>query len=204
MFITFEGIEKSGKTTQAELLAEALRQRGRDVVLTREPGGTALGEAVRHVVLERHYEVEVDPTAEVLLFAADRAQHVAEVIRPALQAGQTVICDRFVDSTLAYQGYGRGLDLDRLATLMHVATGGLLPDLTVLVDVDLETSKARGWGTDPDRMERGTDSYFGRVRNGFLAMSRAEPERYRVHDGRMPVDELASAIRASLPADIVP
>ena len=198
MFITFEGIDKSGKSTQAQRLADALRERGRSVVLTLQPGGTELGKAIRHLVLDRDYEVEVAPTAEVLLFAADRAQHVAEVIRPALQAGKVVVCDRFVDSTLAYQGYGRGMDLDQLTAVMHVATGGLQPDATVLVDVDLETARARGWGTDPDRIENRGESYFERVRNGFLTMSRSEPDRFHVYDGRQDADALATAIRTEL------
>ena len=202
-FITFEGIDKSGKSTQAERLADTLRQQGLPVVLTLEPGGTELGRAIRHLVLERQYEAEVAPTAEVLLFAGDRAQHVEEVIRPAIQEGKVVISDRFVDSTMAYQGYGRGLDMDRLAAVMRVATGGLVPDITMLVDVDLETARARGWGTDPDRIERGSESYFERVRNGFLALSRAEPGRIRVFDGRQDMDALAGTIRAELPDDLI-
>ena len=202
-FITFEGIDKSGKSTQAERLADTLRQQGLPVVLTLEPGGTELGRAIRHLVLERQYEAEVAPTAEVLLFAGDRAQHVEEVIRPAIQEGKVVISDRFVDSTMAYQGYGRGLDMDRLAAVMRVATGGLVPDITMLVDVDLETARARGWGTDPDRIEKGSESYFERVRNGFLALSRSEPGRIRVFDGRQDMDALASAIRAELPDDLI-
>ena len=202
-FITFEGIDKSGKSTQAERLADTLRQQGLPVVLTLEPGGTELGRAIRHLVLERQYEAEVAPTAEVLLFAGDRAQHVEEVIRPAIQEGKVVISDRFVDSTLAYQGYGRGLDMDRLAAIMRVATGGLVPDITMLVDVDLETARARGWGTDPDRIERGSESYFERVRNGFLALSRAEPGRIRVFDGRQDMDALAGTICATLPDDLI-
>ena len=202
-FITFEGIDKSGKSTQAERLADSLRQQGLPVVLTLEPGGTELGAAIRHLVLERQYQAEVAPTAEVLLFAGDRAQHVEEVIRPAIQEGKVVISDRFVDSTMAYQGYGRGLDMDRLAAVMRVATGGLVPDITMLVDVDLETARARGWGTDPDRIEKGSESYFERVRNGFLALSRSEPGRIRVFDGRQDMDALASAIRAELPDDLI-
>lgn len=202
-FITFEGIDKSGKSTQAERLADTLRQHGWPVVLTLEPGGTALGKAVRHLVLEKRYEAEVASRAELLLFAGDRAQHVEEVIRPALQEGKVVISDRFVDSTLAYQGYGRGLDLAELTDVMRVATGGLVPDLTILVDVDLETARARGWGTDPDRIESGSESYFERVRNGFLALGRSEPGRIRVFDGRQDMDALASAIRKELPEDLI-
>jgi dTMP kinase len=202
-FITFEGIDKSGKSTQAERLADTLREQGLPVVLTLEPGGTELGKAIRHLVLEKQYEAEVAPTAEVLLFAGDRAQHVEEVIRPGIQEGKVVISDRFVDSTMAYQGYGRGLDMDRLAAVMRVATGGLVPDITMLVDVDLETARARGWGTDPDRIERGSESYFERVRNGFLALSSAEPGRIRVFDGRQDIDALASSIRAELPDDLI-
>ncbi len=197
-FITFEGIDKSGKTTQAELLVEALRSDGVKVLFTREPGGTPLGVAIRHLVLDRKYDVDPSPEAELLLFAADRAQHVAEVIRPALADGKVVISDRYTDSTLAYQGYGRGMDLARLGSVMRAATGGLEPDLTVVVDVDLDTARARGWGMDPDRIEGSDSAFFQRVRDGFLALCNAHPQRCQLYDGRAELDSLARAIRKAV------
>ncbi|MDP6777863.1 MAG: dTMP kinase, partial [Candidatus Latescibacteria bacterium] len=174
-FLTFEGIEKSGKTTQADLLVDRLRAEGRDVVFTLEPGGTRLGEGARRLLLDPNLGMEVSQRAEVFLFAADRAQHIEEVIRPALDAGKLVISDRFVDSTIAYQGHGRGVDLAELNTIQEFATGGLRPDLTVLVDVDVDTSRARMEAAD--RLESEDDGFFERVREGYLSLWRAEPER---------------------------
>jgi dTMP kinase len=142
MFITFEGPEGSGKTSQIEMLAEALRVRDYSVLTTREPGGTQLGDEVRDVVHHVRHQ-NMSPVAEMLLYSASRAQHVAQVIRPALAAGRVVLCDRFADSTLAYQGYGRQLDLDALYTVTRIATGGLQPDLTLLLDLDVEVGLAR-------------------------------------------------------------
>ena len=192
LFITFEGIDRSGKTTQAERLAERLRAAGRSVVFTREPGGTGLGRKVRGLLLERRSEV--DPSAEMLLFAADRAQHVNTVIRPALLQGKVVVSDRFFDSTVVYQGHGRGLDLDRVQAVQEVATGGLRPDLTVLIDVDLETVKQRWIPEDADRLEAAGDAFFDRVRNGYQRIWQAEPERVLRVDGRLPVEDLACRI----------
>ena len=194
LFITFEGIDKSGKTTLAELLVDTLRAKGHQVVLTKEPGGTALGEDIRHLVLDPRDEPGPCPAAEVLLFAADRAQHVDEVIRPALASGKVVVSDRFTDSTLAYQGYGRGFDLAELKAVMQTATGGLEPGLTVLVDVDLATARQRGWGKDPDRLESGSHAFFERVRSGFLSLCEATPDRYCRVDGRLEVEDLAGKI----------
>lgn len=192
LFITFEGIDRSGKSTQAKRLAERLRAEGRSVVFTLEPGGTELGRKVRGLLLERRSEV--DPSAEMLLFAADRAQHVNTVIRPALLQGEVVVSDRFFDSTVVYQGYGRGLDLDRIRAVQEVAAGGLRPDLTVWIDVDLETVKQRWKPEDADRLEAAGDAFFGRVRNGYQSIWQAEPERILRVDGRLPVDDLACRI----------
>lgn len=192
LFITFEGIDRSGKTTQAGRLAERLRAEGRSVVFTLEPGGTGLGRRVRSLLLERRSEV--DPSAEMLLFAADRAQHVNTVIRPAVSQGKVVVSDRFFDSTVVYQGYGRGLDLDRIQAVQEVATGGLRPDLTVWIDVDLETVKQRRIPEGADRFEAAGDAFFERVRSGYRRIWQAEPERVLRVDGRRPVEDVARRI----------
>lgn len=195
-FITFEGIDKSGKSTQLELLAQRLREDGHEVVLTHEPGGTPLGREIRRLALDPTPVVAVHPMAEMFLFAADRAQHIAEVIRPALTQGKTVISDRFVDSTIAYQGYGRERDTAQLQAVQAIATGGLKPDLTVLVDLDVATSRKRYGDEGFDRLERETDAFFERVRSGFLALGEAEPDRIFRVDGRRPPAELLACIHA--------
>ena len=193
-FFTFEGIDKSGKTTQAELLVDRLRRADCEVVFTHEPGGTALGQAIRALVVEGKIEGEICDEAEVLLFTADRCQHVWEVIRPALDAGKIVISDRYFDSTLAYQGYGRRLDLGWLVSLQEKATGGLQPDRTFLVDVDLETSKARGGLQGADRLETGPEARYKRIRNGFFALAKKEPDRFVCLDGRESMEALSERI----------
>lgn len=185
-FITFEGPEGSGKSTHIRLLADFLREQGVAVTLTREPGGTPTGEAIRRLL--QHDASGESPVgrAEVLLFLASRAQHVERLIRPALAAGTWVLCDRFDDSTLAYQGYGRGFDLAALREANAFATGGLKPDLTVLLDVTPETSRARllsrqaRTAAAPDRIESESDAFHVRLRNGFLDLARQEPERFVV------------------------
>ena len=194
LFITFEGIDKIGKTTQAELLVSRLRDGGREVVLTREPGGTELGRRIREVVLHSAPRSPVSPIAEMLLFSADRAQHVEEVIRPALESGKVVISDRYSDSTIAYQGYGRGMDLPQLRAIQDVATAGVRPDLAVLVDVDVATAQRRMEMEGTDRMERAPASFHERVREGFLASSREEPDRFVRFDGLLPIDDLSRQI----------
>jgi dTMP kinase len=196
MFVTFEGGDGSGKTTQARLLAERLAREGRDVVVTREPGGTELGERVRELVLHAGH---VAPWAEAALFAAARAQHVAEVIRPALERGATVLCDRYVDSSLAYQGIARGLGLERVLELNLTAVEGLLPDRTFLLVVDAETAAGR-LGADRDRIEREDDGFRARVDAAYRELSERYPERIVVLDGTLPEAELAELIAASLPA----
>ena len=172
MFVTIEGIEGSGKSTLLAGLSERLRAAGCDVVATREPGGTPLGDAVRSIFLDP--AVAIEPLAESMLINAARAQHVARVIRPALEAGRIVLCDRFVDSTLAYQGYGRGLDLKLLRELCDIATRELRPDLTLLVDVAVDVSRARtrARSGSNDRLEAEDDAFHERVRRGYLELAR--------------------------------
>jgi dTMP kinase len=199
LLITFEGIEGSGKSTHLRLLARALRDAGRDVVETREPGGTALGQALRDVLLAPS-STPPEPLAELLLYCADRAQHAAEVIRPALAAGRIVLCDRFSDSTIAYQGYGRGLDLDTVRALDARARGGLEPDLTFLLDCSPTAGLARvhkrsGTG---DRFEQEALAFHEAVRRGFHALAAAAPARYRVIDSTPPAAEVGERVRAEM------
>jgi dTMP kinase len=194
VFVTVEGIEGSGKSTLLHGLAEWLRSGGRDPLVTREPGGTPLGDAIRQLFLDRG--TVVNPLSEVMLLCAARAQHVSDVIRPALSAGQIVLCDRFVDSTIAYQGYGRGVDFGFLDVLCRAATGNLEPDLTLLIDVPIELSRRRIDEKRFDRVEAEDDAFHERVRRGFLEIARASP-RHRVLDGTLvPAELLARAERA--------
>ncbi len=195
MFITFEGPEGSGKSTQAQALCAYMDARGRQAVLTREPGGTALGDRLRELLMNTT-DVAINPRAEALLFAAARAQLVQEVIRPALAAGRVVICDRFADSTIAYQSFGRGLPLAEVRQVVEFASGGLKPDLTVLLDLPPEEGRRRK-GTDlGDRFEDEELDFHRRVRQGYLALAAAEPGRWFVVDGRLGRDEVAALIRA--------
>jgi dTMP kinase len=184
-FITFEGPEGSGKTTQAKLLAEALKSRGLKVKLTREPGGDPVSEEIRKILLDGADRSVVDRT-EALLYLAARAQHTEKVIRPSLKAGFTVVCARYTDSTVAYQGYGSGLDLELIRRMNDFATGGLAPDLTLLLDIDVETGlrRQRQW----NRMERKALNYHRRVRQGFLEEARLQPERITVIDASQDVE----------------
>jgi dTMP kinase len=197
LFVAFEGGEGAGKSTQIARAAAALRRQGREVVETREPGGTALGRELRRLVLAP--DAEVTPRAEALLYGADRAQHVDTVIRPALAAGAVVLTDRYVDSTLAYQGAGRGLPDASVVT--QWATGGLTPDLTVLLDLDPRVGLARaGARSAPDRLEAASLEFHDAVRAGFRALAAGAPERYLVLDATRPPDELAARIEAALVA----
>lgn len=197
LFITFEGPDGSGKTTQARLLGEYLQARGYAVVVTREPGGTVIGEQIREVLLSLRNRMIRNET-EVLLFSAARAQIVAEVIRPALAAGQIVVCDRYADSTLAYQGYGLELDLDALRVITRFATGGLTPDLTFLVDVPVQVGLARRWRGETNRLDQKDIAYHTRVRNGYLELARAEPQRFVIVDGTQSVERIQQEIRARI------
>jgi dTMP kinase len=196
MFVTFEGLDGSGKTTQAELLGQRLQADGRDVVLTREPGGTELGERIRELVLHAS-DLRVSPWAEAALFAASRAQHVSEVIAPALGRGADVVCDRYVDSSLAYQGIARGLGVERVLELNLVAVDGLLPDRTFLLLVDPEEALARS-GSAPDRIERETMSFHVRVDAAYRELAGLYPERIVTLDGSLPADVLADQIHGAL------
>jgi dTMP kinase len=201
MFITFEGPDGSGKTTQIALLAAFLRQQGYDVLTTREPGGTAIGDQIR-TCLHDVRNADMTSAAEILLYSASRAQLVQEVIRPALASGITVICDRFADSTMAYQGYGRGLDLEALAFITRFATGGLEPDLTFLLDMDVEAGihrRARG-GEEMNRMDLQKASFHRRVREGYLQMVASQPQRWIVIDAERPVNVVQAAIREEIRA----
>jgi dTMP kinase len=199
LFITLEGPDGAGKSTQAVRLAEALRAQGHSVVLLREPGGTTVGEAIRSLLLA-NAPVAHNPTADAILFNAARAQLVPEVIRPSLARGDVVVCDRFADSTLAYQGYGSGLDLDWLDRLNRWATGNLVPDLTLLLDLTVEEGlrrRATGPSGEQTRFERDGEydrGFHERVRDGYRALAASEPERWRTVDASRPPAAVASAI----------
>jgi dTMP kinase len=218
--VTLEGPDGAGKTTQAALLVEHLRAAGHEVVALREPGGTAIGEQIRSLLIDPRH-AELAPRTEMLLFAASRAQLVAEVIGPALARGRIVVCERYLDASLAYQGVARGLGVDLVRAVNDAATGGLRPDLTLLLDLDPETglrrarsasrvrgtslrdavasagTGAEGW-EGGDRMERETLAFHARVREGFLALARIEPQRIRVVDARRPVVDVQREITAAV------
>jgi dTMP kinase len=194
-FITLEGIEGSGKSTQALRLGASL---GPHTIVTQEPGGTELGRAIRSLLLD-HRDERVAPAAESLLFFADRAQHVAEVVRPALAAGRTVVCDRYVDSSLAYQGYGRGLSLDLIRQVALLATGGLQPDLTILLDLPLEAGLGRvGSRGAHDRLEAEATAFHQRVRDGYERLFAQEPQRWVRVDASGAPDDVARCVLAAV------
>ena len=201
IFITLEGIEGSGKTTQAGRLVEYLRGEGYDVVAIREPGGTEVGEAIRGMLKHDAAGELLVPKAEALLFSASRAQLVRDVILPALERGAVVVCDRFFDSTTAYQGYGRGLDIEELLRMNDFAADGNVPDVTILLDVDVESAFARladrhaANGTAHDRIEREAADFHGRVRSGYLELAGKWPGRFRVLDSGREQDVVAADIR---------
>lgn len=187
-FITFEGVEGAGKTTLAQHLAHWLQAQGIPVLLTREPGGSALGKHLRTILLHE----PLDAWAELFLFLADRRQHTLQVILPALEQGTWVLCDRYADSTLVYQGYGRGLDKDLIRRLNTLATANLTPDLTVLIDLPVEDALARA--NAPNRFEAETLAFHTRVREGYLEIAQAEPHRFVVLDGREPLKRLTASL----------
>jgi dTMP kinase len=191
MFVTFEGVDWSGKSTQAALLAGWLAAEGRQVLLTREPGGTPVAEAVRDIVLHGH---DMTPWAEAALYAAARADHVEHAIRPALERGEDVVCDRYIDSSVAYQGIGRGLGEEQVRALNLLVTRGLLPDRTFLVLLDPDEARRRGGG-QPDRIEREGDDFWRRVDDGFRLLASEFPERIVTLDGSRAADEIAEEVR---------
>ncbi len=202
LWVSFEGGDGVGKSTQVALLQQWLADRGRTVVRTREPGGTAVGERIREIVL--HHRGHIAPRAEALLYAADRAHHVAEFVVPALERGEVVLQDRYLDSSVAYQGAGRVLDAEQVRGLSLWATGGILPNLTVLLDLDPAVARARMDGDDRpfDRLEAEREEFHVRVREAFLGLAAAEPERFLVVDASLPPEQLAELIRARVEAEI--
>ena len=200
-FVTFEGIEGSGKTTQLRLLSEYLAGQGIPHVVTREPGGTPLADEVRRLLLSRREE-HVFPETELLLYEAARAQHVRAFILPALSSGKAVLCDRFFDATSAYQGFSRGIDDARIQEMNAFASGGLVPDLTLLFDIDPETGFRRihGRGTKHDRIESETIGFHRKVREGYLRLQERHPDRIVRIDGTPPADEVFRRVRAGIAA----
>ena len=195
MFITFEGPDGSGKTSQVAILAEHLRQRGYPLLVTREPGGTSIGDQIRTILSDLD-NMSMQPRTEILLFQASRAQLVDEVIRPHLERGSLVLCDRFADSTLAYQGYGHCIDLEQLRSIVSFATGGLKPDLTLLFDVDVEIGlRRRARGGDWNRLDAYEVAFHQRVRKGYLQLAQEEPERWVTIDAGQPPETVQEAVR---------
>ena len=194
MFIAFEGIEGSGKTTHVDLLSDYLREKGHEVVKTREPGGTPVGEALRSGLLRKG--LHVLPLTELLVFLASRAQHVEEVIRPALDKGSVVLCDRFIDASFAYQGYGRGIELGMIETLNRLVTKGVRPNLTILLDCAVDIGLARKSADgNLDRFEKEELSFHNRIRNAYLELAEDDPKRYVVLNAKNDLTETQAVIR---------
>lgn len=194
-FITFEGADGCGKTTQLELCAEYLKESGYDVVVTREPGALELGKEIRKILL--HYEGDVSPNAEMFLFLADRANHIDMLIKPAIEAGKIVLCDRHTDSTISYQGYGRGNDIEQIKKLNAIATAGIQPDLTLVYDVDTEVAQSRV-GEEKDRMEASGIEFHKRVRNGYLELAKVNPERIKLIDANSSIKAVFSETKSTI------
>jgi dTMP kinase len=208
-FITFEGIEGSGKSTQILLLANYLRSLGQQITLTREPCGTSISDQVRKILLNPD-NTGLDAKAELLLYAASRAQHLHDVILPSLTAGLTVLCDRFSDATLAYQGYGRGLSIEMIRTIDRLVTAGMKPDITILLDIDAATGIARAHGRNAScgleaeaRFENEKLAFHERVRQGYLTLAGREPDRIRIMDASLPPDAVQVAIRSCVQTPVV-
>jgi dTMP kinase len=195
ILVTFEGIEGSGKSTQIALTGRYLEEKGYPCLVTREPGGTPLGEEIRRLLLDKN-ELSIDPLAELYLIEADRAHHVAEIIRPALEEGRMVLCDRFTDATVAYQGYGRGMDLAFIEAMNQRATNGLRPQCTIVLDCSVEKGMARAGGED--RFEREDHLFHQRVREGYLSIAQQEPERVEVVSGEGEQGVIQEEIRTIL------
>lgn len=187
LFITFEGADGCGKSTQMDLLAKYLSNKGIKVVMTREPGGKGLGEQLRKILL--NYDGDVSDRCESFLFLADRAQNIDTIVKPSVKLGKIVLCDRHTDSTVAYQGYGRGLNIDEINRLNLLATDGVKPDLTFVFDIDIETSMKRV-GKEKDRMESAGYDFHNRVRNGYLEIAKKEPNRVKVIDATKSIQEI--------------
>jgi dTMP kinase len=209
LFITFEGVEGCGKTTQARMLYEHLAGHGVHTLLTREPGGCPIADAIRAILLDAENR-ELVPTAELLLYAAARAQHVSQVIRPALTGGSVVICDRFTDATIAYQGSGRGLDHSLIERLNDIASPDLRPDLTILIDIPVNTGLSRAFSRmagsaapREERFEQESVEFHERVREGYLMLARREPGRFMIVDGDRPIPVIHQEIRERL-ANLLP
>jgi dTMP kinase len=208
-FITFEGVEGSGKSTQLRLAADRLAERAIPFVTTVEPGGTPLGQKIRDMLLNRGLDAPF-PETELLLFCAARAQHVHEVIAPALATGKVGLCDRFADATLVYQGYGRGLDKERILAINTFATGGVMPDLTLLFDLPVEDGLERAFsriarnGSDQpeDRFERENRTFHDRIRAGYLAEAARSPDRFRILDAARPIPEIQTDVSACMEAHL--
>ena len=192
LFITFEGADGCGKTTQLKLLAEDLMMRGYDIVITREPGAKGLGEKIREILL--NYDGDVSDRCESFLFLADRAQHIDMIVNPAVETGKIVLCDRHTDSSVAYQGYGRGLPVERIKMLNELAVNGRHPDLTIVFDIDVETSMSRV-GDEKDRLESAGMEFFNRVRNGYLEIAKQEPQRVKVLNAAKSIDEIQKDVK---------
>ncbi|MFC1816147.1 dTMP kinase [Thermodesulfobacteriota bacterium] len=201
MFITLEGIEGSGKTTQLKHIADFLRKNGHDCIITREPGGTEIGEKIRRILLDPDSR-DIDPLTEMLLYTADRVQHVKALLTPSLSAGKTVLCDRYFDATVVYQGYARGLDIELIEQLHQLMLAGLKPDITILLDLPPEEGLSRAWeqinnGTRTGRetrFEKEAVEFHRKVRAGYLARAQNEPDRFRVIDARQNVNAIREEI----------
>ena len=194
IFISLEGIEGTGKTTQARLLSERLVEKGYEVMLTQEPGGTVIGNRIREILLHVDHR-EMSYMTELLLYNAARAQHLSEKILPALNQGKVVITDRFTDSTIAYQGYGRGIDIGLLKSIDIIATGGIRPDLTILFDLDVETGLQRNKGINKvDRLELEEIEFHKKVREGYLKIAEAEPDRIKTVDASLPLKDVSEKV----------
>ncbi len=195
MLITFEGLDCSGKTTQAKLLAERLERMGKRVMILREPGGTTISERIREILLDKKH-TQLNRITELFLFSASRAQLVSEVIKPALKKNYIVICDRFYDSTTAYQGWGRGIDIEGIQKIHTVATSGLVPDITFLIDIDASEATRRKKAAElkEDRMESSGRAFYEKVRKGYFELARKEPKRFVVLKGNKTIDEIGEII----------
>jgi dTMP kinase len=203
MFITLEGPDGSGKSSQIPALAEWLREFGYDVFTTREPGGTQIGDQIRQVLHDLD-NTTMHPRTEILLFLAARAQHVEEVMRPKLKNNTIVICDRYADSTLAYQGYGHGVDLEMLRKLLDFSTGGLYPDLTILLDMDVEKGldRRKQSGGEWNRLDAYTVAFHKRVREGYLVLAADEPQRWRIVDAAQSKEKVQQSLRQTILAEL--